>query len=104
MRNSSFSDSASPGNRLSAVVGGPTPAARQPTGPNKNKNSNTLQSLVHAANTGRAPSSHNLMEQQEQQEQEQQQGVAADQATTPSEVVQGGTKKSSKKSKARFNN
>ncbi len=56
----------------SAVVGGPTPAVRQPgtvhgtggyTGNNNaagNKNADTLQVLVTAAGAGRAPSSNNL--------------------------------------------
>lgn len=73
MRNSSFSDSASPNaGPLSSVVGGPTPAARQPgavhgnsgyTGANAagNKNAETLQVLVTAAGAGRAPSNHNLV-------------------------------------------
>ena len=74
MRNSSFSDSTSPnaGRVSSAVVGGPTPAARQPgtvhgtggytsnTAGAGNKNADTLQVLVNAAGAGRAPSSHNL--------------------------------------------
>jgi len=74
VRNSSFSDSTSPnaGRVSSAVVGGPTPAARQPgtvhgtggyTGNSAgagNKNADTLQVLVTAAGAGRAPSSHNL--------------------------------------------